>query len=90
MSLDDNQRQALAKSIISIAIYGLTAVPLGFFVSTKDISIWVYLICMLTCLFLLCVGIYLSRKPQHSHDQLTADIRKGIFHITTAQITHDI
>ena len=90
MSLDDNQRQALAKSIISLATYTLTAIPFGLFVSSMDISVWAYILVLIAGLFLLCVGIYLSRKPQHSHDQLTADIRKGIFHITTAQITHDI
>lgn len=90
MAIDTKQRQTLAKSFVSFATYALTAIPFGFFMSSKDISVWLYIGIMFVGIGLLALGIYFSKEDKKKEDNIiNADIKKGIFHINNATINND-
>ena len=92
MNLDKKQVEAISKSFVTISTYALTAVPLGFFVSSKDIPFWVYLGTVIFGITLWIAGIYLSKeeKKEAKDDKtIKADIKKGVFHIDNATINNN-
>lgn len=92
MNLDKKQVEAISKSFVTISTYALTAVPLGFFVSSKDIPFWVYLGTVIFGITLWIAGIYLSKeeKKETKDDKIVkADIKKGVFHIDNATINNN-
>ena len=90
MAIDTKQRQTLAKSFVSFATYALTTVPFGFFMDSKDISVWMYVVITIIGIVFLSIGIYFSKEDKKKEDNIiNADIKKGIFHINNATINND-
>lgn len=89
MAIDTKQRQTLAKSFVSFATYALTTIPFGFFMGSKDISVWLYIGITLVGVGLLALGVYFSKeekKETKDGKTINAEIKKGVFHIDNATI----
>lgn len=90
MKFDNKQRQTFVKSLVSIGTYSLTTVPFGFFMDSKDISVWMYVVITIIGIVFLSIGIYFSKEDKKKEDNIiNADIKKGIFHINNATINND-
>ena len=89
MKFDDKQRQTFVKSLVSIGTYSLTTIPFGFFMGSKDISVWLYIGITFMGIGLLALGIYFSKEEKKDTQDdkiINAEIKKGVFHIDNATI----
>lgn len=92
MRLDSKQKQALAKNFSALGTYALTAIPFGFFMGSKDVSLWLYAGITVMGFGLMALGIYYSKeeKKETKDDKtIKADIKKGVFHIDNASINNN-
>lgn len=92
MKLDSKQKEALAKNFSALGTYALTAIPFGFFMASKDISVWLYVGITFMGTGLLALGIYFNKeeKKEAKDDKtINAEIKKGVFHIDNATINRD-
>lgn len=87
MELNKKQREILTKWLSGISSYVLTAMPVGLFLSDGSMPIVVYAILAVIGLLLLVTPLFLNRKDE-VHDQIHTEVRKGIFHINNAEVTH--
>lgn len=87
MELNKKQREILTKWLSGISSYVLTAMPVGLFLSDGSMPIVVYVILAVIGLLLLVTSLFLNRKDE-VHDQIHTEVRKGIFHINNAEVTH--
>lgn len=92
MKLDSKQKQALAKNFSALGTYALTAIPFGFFMAPKEISLWLYIGISLMGFGLLSLGIYFSKEEKKDTQDdkiINAEIKKGVFHIDNATINNN-
>lgn len=86
MRFDSSQRKAFADWLLKFALYWLTSLPVSLMLGSNNIPWYVAFAVGIIGIFLLIIGIILSKKDPN--DQMNTEIKKGIFHVTNAEIKH--
>lgn len=86
MRFDSSQRKAFADWILKFALYWLTSLPVSLMLGNNDIPWYVAFAVGVIGIFLLFLGIILSKKDPE--EQIHTEIKKGIFHVGNAEIKH--
>lgn len=88
MKINKTQRDTLTKWVTVLSTYTLTALPVGLFLKGDEIPLYTYALIFVSGISFLLFGLYLNKNADESKDTMTTEVKKGIFHISRAEIAH--
>lgn len=88
MKLGHEQRKAMSKFFISLAIFWLTTVPVSLL---TDIGLtnngWEVLGTVILGTVFAVIGIFVNKDEDKPKEVMRTEVKKGVFHVEKAEIT---
>lgn len=87
MTLGHEQRKAMSKFFISLAIFWLTTVPVSLLTNIGiGTGSWEIFGTILLGTVFAVIGIFVNKDEEKPKDVMRTEVKKGVFHIGNAEI----